>query len=79
MGPMEAGGTGPPTDTTQVLVPTALGTPRVPVIVLLVVLHLEGTASHDTHLEVVVRAWPTLPDALKAGILAMVRASGRRV
>lgn len=30
----------------------------------------------DTSLAMVIDAWPTLPEALRAGILAMVRAAG---
>jgi hypothetical protein len=35
-------------------------------------------ALSDPDLTAVVNAWPTLPDALKAGILAMIRATGGR-
>jgi hypothetical protein len=35
-------------------------------------------AATDPDLQSVVDAWPTLPDAVKAGILAMVRASSDR-
>ncbi|MEE9295236.1 MAG: hypothetical protein V3W34_09805 [Phycisphaerae bacterium] len=31
----------------------------------------------DPEFAAVVEAWPTLPEAVKAGIVAMVRASGR--
>ena len=31
----------------------------------------------DAELAEVVQAWPGLPDALRAGILAMIRAAGR--
>jgi len=31
----------------------------------------------DPHLAALIDAWPTLPDAIRAGILAMVRAAGR--
>jgi hypothetical protein len=30
----------------------------------------------DPDLRAVVEAWPTLPEAMKAGILAMIRAAG---
>ena len=39
--------------------------------------HPPKSAPDDTDLRAVADAWPTLPDALKTGILAMVRASGR--
>jgi hypothetical protein len=32
----------------------------------------------DTDLAAVIRAWPSLPEAIRAGILAMVRAAGRQ-
>jgi len=31
----------------------------------------------DADLQALIAAWPTLPDAIKAGILAMVKASGK--
>jgi len=31
--------------------------------------------SSDADLQAVIEAWPTLPDAIRAGILAMIRAS----
>jgi len=31
----------------------------------------------DDDLTLLVQAWPTLPEALRAGILAMVKAAGR--
>ena len=34
--------------------------------------------SEDPELGTIIDAWPTLPDALKAGILAMIRATGGR-
>ena len=36
---------------------------------------LAETIRNDADLRAVVDAWPTLPDAVKVGILAMVRAS----
>ena len=33
-------------------------------------------AHDDTHLQAIIEAWPALPAAIKAGILAMVRAAG---
>ncbi|NOT01404.1 MAG: hypothetical protein HOP29_12335 [Phycisphaerales bacterium] len=38
---------------------------------------LPKLAETDPELAAVVAAWPTLPDAIRAGIVAMVRASGR--
>ena len=35
------------------------------------------TARNDPDLAVVVEAWPTLPEAVRAGILAMVKAAAR--
>jgi hypothetical protein len=34
--------------------------------------------TEDCELGTIIDAWPTLPDALKAGILAMIRATGGR-
>jgi hypothetical protein len=40
---------------------------------------VEPTAPADRELAAVVKAWPALPEAIKAGILAMVRtATGRQ-
>ena len=36
---------------------------------------LPESVQNDSDLTAVVSAWPTLPEAVKAGILAMVRAS----
>jgi len=33
------------------------------------------TAQHEPDLQTIIDAWPTLPDAIKAGILAMVKAA----
>jgi hypothetical protein len=38
-----------------------------------------GTTPLPPDLAAVVKAWPTLPDALKAGIVAMVKACPERV
>jgi hypothetical protein len=35
------------------------------------------TAIADPHLAAIVRAWPTLPDALKSGIVAMIQAASK--
>jgi len=34
------------------------------------------TAHDDGDLQAIIDAWPTLPDAIRAGILAMVKAAG---
>jgi hypothetical protein len=34
-------------------------------------------APEDPHLDAVVTAWPELPDAIKAGIMAMVKAASK--
>ena len=33
-------------------------------------------AENDPDLDALIRAWPTLPDAIRAGIVAMIRALG---
>jgi hypothetical protein len=39
--------------------------------------HGQRAASNDPDLAAVVKAWPTLPEAIRAGILAMVKAAKR--
>jgi hypothetical protein len=38
--------------------------------------HLQRAASKPDGLDVVIAAWPNLPEAIRTGIVAMVRASG---
>jgi hypothetical protein len=38
---------------------------------------MDSAASNDQNLATVVAAWPELPEAIKAGILAMVQAAAK--
>ena len=67
---MEAGGIEPPSPCSQTLVSkglTTIGPTRL-------VDFLGFLREHQPDLAAVVSAWPKLPDALRAGILAMMRA-----
>ena len=47
----------------------AKGEPEIPA-------HLAHKARNAPELRAIIHAWPDLPDAIKAGILAMVRSAG---
>jgi hypothetical protein len=38
---------------------------------------LVDSAENDADLQAIIEAWPSLPDDVKAGIMAIVRAAGR--